>query len=354
MERIFILGAGFSHWLSNGKFCLASQLGQNFIDSGGLDSTVLLSTYFRRSFDILGQLDLEWILSQIDLDLLRDDEALLLRKEKKKIYDFLCIDLSIKKVKKENLRDQKEYCKKLFKENDKIITFNYDCLLEHILWEQKRWHYEGGYGKNIKPIACSNPKNPKNIIILKPHGSLSFSLSKSGYLLPLFKNQSEKDLTFLDHNDQKKFQGEFSDIDFILPSYIKPFKGRTLRYMFHEAASIISKANKIKVIGYSLPEADTMAQILLSYIGHGRRDDMLEKNIITQQDRSSDAEKEYVEKNPVDVTILTSTKKDSEKVKSKIFEKSLLYENEKKNIKLCDVSQYHELVKGEIGDGFIF
>lgn len=153
-------------------------------------------------------------------------------------------------------------------EKDAIITFNYDCLLEHILWKLTFWSPNGGYGNSpglnmLSGFGSEIERNPKDIIILKPHGSLNFeeiSNNCDTYLQPWISDK-------LFPNIHSKWNRESEMPPIVLPSFVKMFGGnRTFIYIWHEAIEKIRKADIITAIGYSLPKSDTTARFLLSFL----------------------------------------------------------------------------------------
>ena len=121
-------------------------------------------------------------MSRLDMDIRRQQTGA--AKEKledlvDKVRNFLKQRLSLSRVSNTGKHDAAALCRDLFRPGDSIITFNYDCLLENILYKLEMWTPCGGYGAapGLNPrieYGSTMPANPKGITILKLHGSLNF------------------------------------------------------------------------------------------------------------------------------------------------------------------------------------
>lgn len=149
---------------------------------------------------------------------------------------------------------------KLLKDKDVIITFNWDCLLESALWRTNKWTFLDGWGINKEKSQFQHyPKNKpvkSKIKIFKLHGSFNWvSDDREIHFKNLnafldFYAYGEKDAYFLD------------EINLIEPSYVKFFRKETLS-IWAKAFRALSLAEEIYVIGYSMPIADSYAQMVL-------------------------------------------------------------------------------------------
>lgn len=141
---------------------------------------------------------------------------------------------------------------KLLNDNDIIITFNYDILLEKALHD---------LGKSFS----YNRSNNNNLIILKPHGSINWFQTtreikkESSNYAPLNK---EKTIYKYKHfytqvGEPLKFQ------PFIVPpTMLKLYESPFLIRIWEEATISIKNADKLIFIGYSLPKEDQFSRIL--------------------------------------------------------------------------------------------
>lgn len=269
MNRVFILGAGFSHHMSGGSLPLMVQLGQEFEEQHPWTSSYL-------SQGKSSPLNLEILLTQLDLDLQGEGDTgkkSVLAEHVCAVKRFLRKRLDLENIPGPQIEKAKSLCSRLFSDRDSIITFNYDCLLEHVLWKLKFWSPNGGYGQspNLNDLASYGSqieKNAKGIIILKPHSSLNFEEVKTdcdAYLQPWISDK-------LFPGIKATWNKEAKTPPVVLPSFVKIFgENRTLMYIWHEAIEKIRQAKTIMVIGYSLPRADAMTRFLLSFVSAGER-----------------------------------------------------------------------------------
>jgi hypothetical protein len=110
---------------------------------------------FERNFDWLreyldgGHFDIERALTLLDLQAQSATEPErrdTIRRRRNDVKSFLVQRLDVRGVGADNLDQARQICKSLFALGDRIITFNYDWLLERVLWDLKLWSPNGGYG----------------------------------------------------------------------------------------------------------------------------------------------------------------------------------------------------------------
>jgi hypothetical protein len=176
-----------------------------------------------------------------------------------------CIGFYANKAREES----KDEAIRIFIENlragDVIITFNWDTLVEMGLLEKR-------VAFNLTERLNSG------ITVLKLHGSLSWKVLDEG-INPShpehFFNLSNEDriICLKDHN----YLDTWDTLD--QPPYIispvsnkAPLHTAFLKKIWHEAFNSLIRANKIVVIGYSLPKEDFHARVLI-------RSSILEKAI---------------------------------------------------------------------------
>lgn len=148
----------------------------------------------------------------------------------------------------------KQFVKNL-KNNDVIITFNWDTLIERTLFSTS---------KKMNFLH----RDPDAITILKLHGSLSWAKIPEGYVLKYLdsvKVLSEK----IVHTHDYTYYNTWIPLDtepFIVPpSYIKQTLSHDFfKKIWREAFSVIVEAEKVVFIGYSIPKEDLQARSLLS------------------------------------------------------------------------------------------
>jgi hypothetical protein len=170
---------------------------------------------------------------------------------------------------------------------DVIITFNYDVACERELKRAGLWEISDGYGflfgHDVIPSA--------NVKILKLHGSTSwwgviFGGSTGGFSVGSDSNSLgsrptiffRPDLKFLGYPDQVR-DPECGHVArgagipaIIMPTYKKRFFEQTSlgrewetfwRSLWQQAEYALASAERITIIGYSMPEADQDARKLL-------------------------------------------------------------------------------------------
>jgi hypothetical protein len=220
--------------------------------------------------DIVGgeEFDVEALLTRLELPRLPGDRLYHVdaASAKAALQEYLASRLSPGRIGEETWRASEELCARLFTKGDTLITFNYDCLLERILWSKNIWSPKGGYGSSpgmndLAAYGSQIPENPLGIVILKLHGSLCFerkSTDHDEYLTPVVSNEILPGI-------HSQWGNKPHPPPLTLPTYAKVFgDSRTMLYLWREAAAKLSAANDLAVIGYSMPRYDTMARFLVS------------------------------------------------------------------------------------------
>lgn len=141
-------------------------------------------------------------------------------------------------------------------DNDTIITFNWDTLIEKYLMKHK---------KTINLVGDLSG----GVTLLKLHGSLSWQCLPNDrehfypeYFLTL--SEEERLICRKDHDYMDLWDALNS-----LPHIITPIRNKTplqsdfIKKIWHEAFNALIQAEKILIIGYSLPPEDSHARALL-------------------------------------------------------------------------------------------
>ena len=147
-------------------------------------------------------------------------------------------------------------------QNDKLITFNYDLIVEKALYERDIWKPKDGYGiafKEFHGIADFH-KSKSEVHIYKLHGSLNWEKDVG---LQFFYDNNEPIFPgyLLEDSKSPQYQGKKTGL-WIMPSFIKQFLIPELLDIWQNAFSAIKEAEEIIVIGYSLPKEDSAACLL--------------------------------------------------------------------------------------------
>jgi hypothetical protein len=142
---------------------------------------------------------------------------------------------------------------------DVIITFNYDLVLDRALYEAERWHPADGYGVTqfeTTPMWKVPPRQSQNTI-LKLHGSLNWEIR--GEVLQLHSHH-DINTEYLPGCTETPDPYDIPPpprYGFgILPSLSKSLDSPPILDIWRKAQAVLSKADELVVIGYSLPKAD--------------------------------------------------------------------------------------------------
>ncbi len=164
-DSIYILGAGFTKAVFP-----SAPLNNDLLGAIAKEGGETLRKY-KGMYDMN---DIEKMLTQLDLDATEDSEK---RKDRTKINAEISSYFSKYRFSKVNSKVPnwvEIFASKILKQNDSIISLNYDCFLEGALDKYGVWTPNGGYARIKNPLADSIPANPNNILIYKIHGSENF------------------------------------------------------------------------------------------------------------------------------------------------------------------------------------
>lgn len=178
-------------------------------------------------------------------------------------------------------RARRDYLRQLLatlEPGDAVVTLNWDTTVERTLAEEGRWHPTTGYGftkelcMGISPTYGGEPRRvvpPRvsPISVLKLHGSTGWYSNRRSELY--FRHASYlqcfafEDL-LVDPQEPPPGSGPPEGSVLMYPSYLKQMKGKEMQTVWHRAAQAIAEAQHVQVCGYSLPESDTAARVLLN------------------------------------------------------------------------------------------
>lgn len=136
------------------------------------------------------------------------------------------------------------------KQNNSIITFNYDIELEKSLI---RLNIPYNYGMKLVnyDYPDHNKDNPESLPILKLHGSVNWAYPEDrGKKLTVYKSYKEA-------FEKAKYRV------LIPPTWQKIFTG-PIQSVWQNAVNVLSTATRIIIIGFSLPETDIHFKYLLA------------------------------------------------------------------------------------------
>lgn len=151
---------------------------------------------------------------------------------------------------------------------DTIVSFNYDCLIDLTLkkWGKDKWNPRTGYGvpvyargeKGAGTRHWAYPESDKkeypkhSITLLKLHGSINW------FTVPKDKNFSRLKL-------RQRWWHQQGDLHFEIapPEWNKPIRSGIYKRIWQKARAALKEVKALVFIGYSLPETDLPAQALL-------------------------------------------------------------------------------------------
>jgi hypothetical protein len=152
---------------------------------------------------------------------------------------------------------------------DTLITFNYDLVVETALYKRKRWNPTDGYGLEFKAPETVSESNmfKTQIPLYKLHGSLNWDSSalQLSYFYddnkPIFPGFGDDDF-----RPSRRYEGKFVR-NWLMPSFVKKFSVPGLLTVWTKALDTLRRAEEVIIIGYSLPETDSAACLLLGTSG---------------------------------------------------------------------------------------
>jgi hypothetical protein len=164
-----------------------------------------------------------------------------------------------------------EYHKKLvegLQAEDAILTFNYDCLIDHTLRVSgsEKWNPRYGYGFDLgqrgrllqgdEPWQPSSPARKRETIRLyKLHGSLHFQVTER-----VVKGKDEAHVLL----KERPYTKQHGTIKFTIipPEWNKQYDRGAFARIWRSASAAIHNAENLVFVGYSLPSTDMHSTVL--------------------------------------------------------------------------------------------
>lgn len=162
----------------------------------------------------------------------------------------------------------------LIEPGDTIVTFNYDILIEQVLWRHGVWNPVDGYGigKIHRDEEVHSTFKESKIVVIKLHGSVNWSTPDwSGNEIEIFTTHPLTNMPLFDglnavsKRPTPKWKYAFNS-HVILPTFLKSARHRWELHMIKLASQALSRAEEIYILGYSFPEADAMASFIFAQI----------------------------------------------------------------------------------------
>ncbi len=275
MKTGFLLGAGFTYDISNGKFLLLSQVNKDITKV--VDSEIVELCKFETD-------DFEICLTRLDIELRHTfvgkakfdekcGESLVFKKKlsenRVKVLNFLAEVFSMQGKEIEFNDKAKKFADKVLKNDDIIFTTNYDCYLENLLGP-KQWSFHGGYGKRLRwSFIREENSKLRNIKFFKIHGSPAFKI------VPQSPEGKEDVEVVVTKEEFPEFYSQLGWLDakgpyLMLPSFIKPVEFSAISDLYQEAIEEMKSIERLIIIGSRLREEDYMLWFILSYFRHNK------------------------------------------------------------------------------------
>ncbi len=161
-----------------------------------------------------------------------------------------------------------------------IISFNYDLIIEQLLFDNDLSASHYGFGKGSR----------EQIRILKPHGSLNWhaqtqddkATSETGKIEENLRERLEDGVDNQVVYLFKKYRSPISKkptrlyIPYIIPpTFLKNFEAPIYKKTMQQCVDVLGQANEIVFIGYSLPTSDFYAKFMLRCGFHSQEDGVI-------------------------------------------------------------------------------
>ena len=292
ISNLFIIGAGFTKAVFRDAPLNCELLGAVIRSKRNSTLEQVWKEYGSQKIDI------EMLLTRFDLDLMTNNNSRLGKEERdaisSEIAEFVSRFRFQKNVDFEWLRP---FIQTTISDNDVIISLNYDCFLEGLLDFHKAWTPKGGYDviQNAMDGLDDSPlDNPRNIRILKIHGSESFRLVR-------FENERESMSVGAIINEQLfprsgknkhfTYRGEVGPY-VIAPSFMKQFMV-DLQFLLVEAIRCAERARNLIIIGCGLRPEDSYLSLVVSSFMNSK--ELEKKRIFIVSRNASGAKKKIKE-----------------------------------------------------------
>ena len=172
------------------------------------------------------------------------------------------IALWFHKLKSKALKDKPSwlisFIEKVKEENAVIISFNWDLVLDELL-----------FGDSLQKSSYGLDRRKKGPRLIKPHGSLNWYKQETA--APL-KSKKKFKLAGSGANEvfafkplrapQSKKGREYMPL-IVPPVYAKQFEGPLFQRLWQETVHVLSTATEVRVLGYSMAEIDFHARFVL-------------------------------------------------------------------------------------------
>jgi len=260
MNTVYLLGAGFTRAVIGNSAPLTHEL----MATLDISSYPEIHEEYERAFP-----DIEQFLSILDLKVIHfrqinsslSDRLNLIRQA---IIRQIVDQVDIARLHVDNF-DEYLLLKKFIETvppDARILTLNYDCVLDQGLYFSARWSPFGGYSYPTFPHTDNENASKDRILLLKMHGSCNFRESE--------EDQEYFRIEITDNifpNIHANINSNSTDKPHILVmSYIKQFHNGIMS-LWRESISALKNAEKLIIVGCSLREEDMFLRFALYHFG---------------------------------------------------------------------------------------
>jgi len=287
-EHVYVIGAGFSRDLG---YPLTNSLLVDVWDRLNINTKKRLENVIRfhhpafyitrkTTFPNIEQLLTEIAVNEEMFDASRPTEGNFRKAELSELKEILLSEIALwfHEI-YEDARTAKwlsEFRNRLREENAAIISFNWDLLLDHLLFN------EASLDAHSYGLANQLGRGP---ILIKPHGSLNWygasevSKVKADKRILIFPHEKEEERieAFLYPRSITSKVGRRYTPLIVPPAYVKDFRRPIFRRLWQRCTDLLSTPQKLYFLGYSLPAADLQVQFILRCGFHNQLEGRLRK-----------------------------------------------------------------------------
>jgi len=278
VKRLLIVGSGFSKAVSS-SMPTVTELAEHLREEEALQQD---------PYDKLVD-DPELLLSYLSLEQpwkkppeALEDKALFVRVQQA-LADFIA-DCEAQAFKNPIPEWSKEFIEYLLDSRAPVIIFNYDTVLERILYMSRLGREIDLYDLPLT-LLWSRVRDPGGYLparkfhLIKLHGSINWFYSgvegfpgEQVYYHPVDSNSPRKDGTNIPAPEFRQLTKD--KIPLIIPPVAEKsrfYSNQTLRSLWWDARKALAEADEIFCVGYSLPPTDLTTKLLFRSVAHPRR-----------------------------------------------------------------------------------
>ena len=194
-----------------------------------------------------------------------------------------CLRQSVRRVlraaePKELPSEYGQFGRRVFHNDSPIISFNWDTVAERAVASQTAYWEYGAPETVVLPDGISRPPSSW-IRVVKPHGSINWMRARLAGLQPVAREaQIAYDANSpLTDPDRTEVHPDLRVM--IFPGDAETPDDNLLSPLWQDAEAVASRAERIVLIGYSLPPYDPEARAFLGRICHGREVEVVNRNV---------------------------------------------------------------------------